>query len=337
MSSDSGTSTSERSNSTPGYVCYSMPRLQPWSRSWPLDDNGRMTFLKIPHSLNLHTNVQQRGLYGGSQNIANLPPELQYHILSYLPAVDRVCLAITCKSLATSASSSSHFKADAWTPWLFIPEAYYPSRYQLIQRLAHGWIDKSRLRYCWKCQKILPRDKEWFWGRLERKKWPRWEVKVGMPREKWRRLGKKRRFEHIVKMWCEAEWEDSSLFSCKDCRTRVLSQEADVVQERDVEKGSMKDREWERWQAQAKLCPVECPMCMERDLTYRYKPPRKKVVRPFVWKWTKRVLSGIGNTILVFIYLIYLLLKAPVELGIWLFKKCRSSNFSFKRTFFISS
>jgi len=244
---------------------------------------------------------------------------------------------VTCKSLAASALSSTYFKAEPWTPWLFYTEAYYPSKYQLIQRLAHGWIDKSRLRYCWKCQKIMPRDKDWFWSRLVKKKWPRWEVKVGMPREKWRRLGKKRRLEHIVKMWCEADWEDSSLFSCKDCWTKVYPHEVDIEKgQPQRQQQQTRDNEWEKWQTQAKLCPAECPLCMEKDLTFRYKPPRKKVIRPLIWKWTKCVLSGVGNTILVFIYLLYLLFKAPVLLIMWMFKKCRGGNFGFKRAMCIS-
>lgn len=77
--------------------------------------------------------------------------------------------------------------------------------------------------------------------------------------------------------------------------------------------------------------PVECPVCVEHSLTNRWKEPRKPKFRPFLWKWTKKTLSFCGNVVLVLIYLLYLLLKAPVELGIWLWKKYKGNKPSFRR------
>lgn len=152
-----------------------------------------------------------------------------------------------------------------------------------------------------------------------------WDVKVKMEKEKWKKLGKKKRFEHIVKLWCEAEDEDSSVFSCRSCvRTRILG--LDAPRGRDLEKGLGRNEPRSIPQV-----PVECPVCIEYSLTNRWKEPRKPKVRPFLWKWTKKMLSFCGNTVLVLIYLLYLLLKAPLEVGLWLWKKYKGNKPKFRR------
>lgn len=145
-------------------------------------------------------------------------------------------------------------------------------------------------------------------------------------------------------MWCEADWEDSSLFSCKDCRLQVFEREVreERERERDLEKGMNSNgggglTAKELYARRASLCPVQCPMCMETDLTRRYKVARKKVIRPWLWKWTKLILGGIGNAILVFIYLIYLFLKAPVDLAMWVYRKSKNKGFGLKRCLCMSS
>lgn len=248
--------------------------------------------------------------------------------MALLPAVDRVCLAVTCKVIAASAISSPHLRASPWTPWLHYADDYFPSRNQLIQRLAHGWVDKSNLRYCQTCYKILPRNPQFWWNKLCKKKNIPWDVKVKLDKEKWKKLSKKKRFEHIIKTWCEAEGEDSSVFSCKMCvRSRILG--LDDHRESDLEKGMPREKE-------VKVIPevpVECPACVEHSLTNRWKEPRKPKVRPFLWKSIKKTLSFCGNTILVLIYLIYLLFKAPVELAIWLWKKYKGNKPNLRRAF----
>lgn len=244
--------------------------------------------------------------------------------MSLLPTVDRVCLAITCKALAASALVGPHLRAAPWTPWLYAAEDYFPSRNQLIQRLAHGWIDKSHLRYCQTCYSILPRDSQYWWNRLCKKKIIPWDVKVRLEKEKWKKLNKKKRFEHIIKLWCEAKDEDSSVFSCRSCvRTRILG--LDNPRGRDLEKGLQHN------DLGIPPLPVECPACIEHSLTNRWKEPRKPKVRPFLWKWTKKTLSFCGNTILVLIYLLYLLFKAPLELGLWLWKKYKGNKPKLRR------
>ncbi|KAK5943460.1 hypothetical protein PMZ80_004467 [Knufia obscura] len=295
------------------------------NRIWPMDEAGRSTFLRIPQDVDLNHQKQQKDLSGGPSSIANLPPELHGLILSHLPAIDRACLALTCKSLAASAITSPHLRASPWTPWLFFKGDQFPSRHLLIQRLAHGWIDKSRLRYCQNCQRILPRDPGYFRQKLQKKKKLPWNIKVELEEEKWKRLSNNKKYEHILKTWSESSREDSSIFSCNKCLTREM--ERTTGWERDLEKALPRQAENE-WGHQV---PVECPCCVVHSLTNTYKEPRKPKFRPWLWKWTKRVGSFVGNTILVFVYLIYLLFKAPIDIGMWLWKKKTRSGFHFRR------
>lgn len=251
-----------------------------------------------------------------------MPLELNWIILALLPAVDRVCLSLTCKALAASAVASPHLRATVWTPWLCTDDDYFPSRDQLIQRLAHGWIDKSRLRYCQSCYTILPRDPHFWWTRLSKKKTVPWDVKVGLGKEIWRKMNKKKRLEHIIQIWCDAETEDSSVFACRSCvRARL-----DNMRDRDLEKGPEPNT-----LGSLPRVPVECPACIEHSLTNRWKEPRKPKLRPFLWKWTKKTLSFCGNTVLILIYLLYLILKAPIEVGVWLWKKYKGTKPKFRR------
>lgn len=253
-------------------------------------------------------------------NIANLPPELHGLILSFLPVIDRVSLALSCKSLASSAIASPQLTAPAWSPWLGTSEDSFPSRDLLLQRLAHGWTDKSQLRYCQTCRRILPKTAVFFEKELQSRKLKShklpYGIKVGMDKKQWRSLSTKNKYDHIIKLWVESKREDSSVFSCNRCWTREYNGEGDL------EKGITHVDDTDL----RPQVPVECPCCLIHSLVNTYKEPRKPVVRPFVWKWTKKTLSFVGNSILVFIYLIYLLFKAPFDIIKWLYKKYRASN-----------
>lgn len=212
--------------------------------------------------------------------------------------------------------------APPWTPWLGEAEHTFPSRDFLLKRLAHGWTDKTRFRYCQTCSKILPKDAEYFekelqTRRLKSHKLP-YSVKVGMDKKEWKALSTKNKYDHIMKMWTESKREDSSVFSCNRCWTR----EYNINEDGDIEKGVAQIDA----SAMTGRVPVECPCCLVNSLVHTYKEPRKPVVRPFLWKWTKKTLSFVGNSILVFIYVIYLLFKAPFDIIHWLYKKYRASN-----------
>jgi len=87
-----------------------------------------------------------------------LPVELQWNIINQLSAIDRLCLALTCKVLAklTIGCCGQHYS---------IREVVY--RTDLLPRLARGWIDQHKYRYCGQCQRILPMDFDFFRHRLE--------------------------------------------------------------------------------------------------------------------------------------------------------------------------
>lgn len=183
-------------------------------------------------------------------SLKDLPTELIHEISKRLHPVDRVCLALTCKSLARAIVSAPRLGPANWSVFSdhrfdWLP----PESFTLLLRLAHGWIPKDRLRYCWKCHKIMPREEAFFRKRLTFKKNPRWSVKVGLPKEEWERMRKKDRYKHIIQTWCTSPAEDSSGLYCHACR------------EVHLEAGGT----WHRTH------PVECPTCLEKELTYTWR------------------------------------------------------------------
>lgn len=239
---------------------------------------------------------------------------------------------MTCKSIASAAISSPLLQVPSWTPWLCATENALPPKHLLIQRLAHGWTDKSVWRYCQKCQRILPRDTTYFQQRIQRgsrfKSLP-WNHKVCMSKEKWSRLSNKKRVQHILSIWYESNEEDGSLFSCTRCWTNQFNVPRsnsceDLIFSQDPEKAAMSAFAGSNPIPQV---PVECPCCVIDSLLNTYKEPRKPKVRPFLWKWTGKTLSCLGKSICVFIYLIYLLLKLPFDAVRWSWRKYRRSGF----------
>lgn len=140
-----------------------------------------------------------------------------------------------------------------------------PESYSLILRLAHGWIPKDKLRYCWKCHKILPRDEGYFRKRLCGKKTPKYSVKIGLSKERWNDLSKKEKYNHLIETWCYSDAEDSSCLYCDHCRDKCLESAATSHLQH----------------------PVQCPLCLEKELTYVWRPPRKPWVRKTLCKCLK--------------------------------------------------
>ena len=201
-------------------------------------------------------------------NITTLPPEIIHCIADDLHPVDRVCLALTCKPLASAIISAPLLCPTSWSrfsdqrcDWLL------PESYSLILRLAHGWIPKDKLRYCWKCHKILPRNQEYFRKRLACRKSPKWSIKLGVSKTKWETMGRKEKYTYLVETWCESLHEDSSSLYCDFCRDRALEPGFAV--------GATLQH------------PVQCPLCLERELTYVWRPPRKPWIRAKVLKVLK--------------------------------------------------
>lgn len=191
-----------------------------------------------------------------------------------------------------------------------------PPQEELILRLAHGWFDKTKHRYCSHCKKILPRDAEYWRNKLNKRKKLPFHLKVRAEKDDWHKLNRKNRYEHIIKDWCQSKQADSSIFSCATC---IPQRGRDL--DTDIEKGF--NRSSNIFDA-----PVECPCCVEKSITVTYHKPHTPKVRPKLWKYTRWTLGFIGNTFLVLLYLVYLLLKLPFDLGGFLWKTYKRNRAS---------
>ncbi|KIX07043.1 uncharacterized protein Z518_05020 [Rhinocladiella mackenziei CBS 650.93] len=262
--------------------------------SWPRDDQNRLVLLRIPPQVDLkspsdniieHTNnfnddpIPADTLPTNSPspprprkptNITSLPTEIIHEIANILHPVDRVCLALACKPLASSVLSAPRLCPTSWSrfsdrryDW-FLPESY-----SLTIRLAHGWIPKDKLRYCWNCRRILPRDEQYFRKRLRCKKNPKWDLKLHLPKERWDAMSKKDRYQYIIETWCQSPSEDSSCLYCDHCRPHLKTQNPELQY------------------------PVQCPICLERELTIYWRPPRKPWFRKKLIKCVKCVWAPI--------------------------------------------
>lgn len=199
-------------------------------------------------------------------SLTNLPREIIHEIAWHMHPVDRVCLALTCKTLTSHILSAPLLSPTTWGPFSdtrylgFLPESY-----SLILRLAHGWVPKDKLRYCSRCHRILPRDESYFRKRMSLKKKPRWSIKVRMDKNLWDGMSKRARYAHLINDWCNTSVDDGSILCCDICRNKAMASGDDRLQHP----------------------PAQCPECLEKELTYIWKIPRKpwfreKVARVFM-------------------------------------------------------
>ncbi|KEF63268.1 uncharacterized protein A1O9_01245, partial [Exophiala aquamarina CBS 119918] len=199
--------------------------------------------------------------------ITLLPPELIHEIAWHLHPVDRVCLALTCKTLTSHILSAPLLSPTTWTRFSDHRYAgFLPESYSLILRLAHGWIPKDKLRYCSRCHKILPRDESYFRSRMSLKKTPRWNIKVRIEKEVWDGMSKRARYAQLLNDWCHTSVEDSSILCCDICRTKAIKETADGRADGNASR-------------LLHYPPVQCPECLEKELTYVWRPPRQPWLR----------------------------------------------------------
>jgi hypothetical protein len=96
--------------------------------------------------------------------LTDLPAELVHDIVQYLQPVDRVALALTCKSSASAVLSAPRLCPARWPTFHNLQfDCQLPRERSLLHRLADGWIPRERVRYCAGCRKILPRRDEIYW------------------------------------------------------------------------------------------------------------------------------------------------------------------------------
>ena len=163
---------------------------------------------------------------------------------------------------------------STWTPFGLVSSRHdassiimKPTWYEVLPRLAHGWLDKTKWRYCWQCHLVLPRDPAWFLekGRLgmnSKLPWRQDKI-VGVNEAQWKRWGKRQRYAWLIDDWCHAKREDMSGTYCHLCkgywfRTFV-----------DEDCYEVKTMVIERREAMT----VECPICLEKDLKFEWWNP----------------------------------------------------------------
>ncbi|RVX72232.1 hypothetical protein B0A52_04436 [Exophiala mesophila] len=245
-------------------------------KAWPRDEEDRIILFKLPPLVNLDTPAEAASDTKSndksaaaktfpSTSISNLPAEVIHNIVAFLHPIDRVCLGLSSKRLASRVLSaprlSPNTSPNTWG-WFNRTDNTYlaPDRYTLILRLAHGWVNKDRWRYCWTCNKIVTRDPQYFETRLRRTKKPRWSTRLNVEQEVWTEWTKDQRYDHLIRMWSLDRGEDSSSLFCDLCRSTQTAEPA--------------------------RHPSQCPKCLEADLTYKFKPNR--------WPQRRRILEEIA-------------------------------------------
>ena len=132
--------------------------------NWEVNEAGQLILFKLPPTLNLIPSNPVRP--SRPARLPSLPSDVHFLIVSYLHPVDRVCFALACKSLCQSVLSAPSLTPATWRAFSYYsadsssahPHAnYIPEKLELFKHLGRGWIDKTRWRYCWKCQRILSR------------------------------------------------------------------------------------------------------------------------------------------------------------------------------------
>ncbi|EXJ65060.1 hypothetical protein A1O7_01400 [Cladophialophora yegresii CBS 114405] len=242
-----------------------MPRQKPQliPTSWASVPHDRLSLFRLPPKLDLtpaaipteHGETADAEKTAGTPpsilleqprpptaSIAALPPEIVLEIASYLHPVDRICLALTCKSLLSSTLQTLRCTP---TDWVFFHDLGYSCHMPMLyERLAHGWIPQDRFRYCPQCYKILPRCPEYFKQRLRRTKKPKYDGRVactGVTEKRWNSMSKKKRYAHLLHYWCHSEGQkDNTIDSfCLYCREKMVREgRRDCEFELDSERGT---------------------------------------------------------------------------------------------------
>jgi hypothetical protein len=128
-----------------------------------------------------------------------------------------VCLGLTCKSMARLILRVTKLSPAEWTP--FIDNRYGQlCSYELLPRLAHGWIPKDRFRFCSWCCKIATRSPQYWEARCTLPDKPiRWSSHLTIPKYQWMVMSKKAKYKHLILRWRDAASDDGSGAKCVHC------------------------------------------------------------------------------------------------------------------------
>ena len=148
--------------------------------------------------------------------LTTLCTDVQLLVVDHLPLVDRVCLGLTCKSMARLILLAAKLSPTEWTPFVDNPYSHLGSCL-LSPRLAHGWIPKDRFRFCSWCCKIYTRSPD-FWasrGMLEQPL--RWSPRIPVGKHQWLLMSKKAKYKYLILRWRDEQSDDGSQAKCIPC------------------------------------------------------------------------------------------------------------------------
>ncbi len=149
-----------------------------------------------------------------------LPVDVHLLILRHLHYVDSVCLGLTCKYLASIVSMVSTFSSAGWTS--FTDRSYCflePRTFDLLPRLAYGWVPKDRFGWCSWCFKIRNRDENYWKAKLCDGKWLDWMPRFSFPKRTCVLISKKAQHERLIRRWRDDRPQYGLRVHCARCYT----------------------------------------------------------------------------------------------------------------------
>jgi hypothetical protein len=148
--------------------------------------------------------------------LTTLCTDVQLLVVDHLRLVDRLCLGLTCKSMARLILLSTKLAPAEWTPFVDNLRSHL-STYDLQPRLAHGWIPKERFRFCSWCCKIYSRSPHFWENRGMLEKPLLWSPRLPVPKYEWIVMSKKAKYKWLIRRWRDAQSEDGSGARCVPC------------------------------------------------------------------------------------------------------------------------
>ena len=235
-----------------------------------MDDSGNVTLFRIPEDILLKLNLGTTTSTPAKTDFTALPYDIVFLIFKRLDLADLTCLALTCKALARLVTCSTRLPAvwqgqrehvdsggcprNRWPLYISIT----PEWYTLLPRLAKGWVPKDKFKYCWKCNRIYPRDRTFYETALSKERVPGWLWKLNISEREWRRMASQERYEHMISRWLD-----------DDPLHESLHPPAPVCSFYYPDLGI-----WATHKSDAR--GPECPLCLERELMYSRRTPESR-------------------------------------------------------------
>ena len=257
-----------------------------------MDNSGNVILFRLPKNVLLKHHLGTTELPPAKTDITALPYDIVFLIFKSLDLADLTCLGLTCKALAlvitcstrlpavwqgrAEYGSSGGYPRDRWPLYISIT----PEWYTLLPRLAKGWVPKDKFKYCWKCNKIYPRNRTFYETALSKERAPGWLWKLNLSEREWRRLRLEERYEHMISRWLDDDLLHESLRPPATAYS-VYYPDLGLFQTHATDARG-----------------PECPLCLERELMYSRLTPENRLQSGTL---TRRVIMGLA--------------RVPVDLG----------------------